>query len=99
MTAGPPERDGVEWAAWTSPGVYTGTGGVRTDEAGVVAGDLTVHTTWVGGRAHVAVQYTGASEWFTMTGSPRACRLETQARALHQAAVDAVRAGHAATLP
>lgn len=88
-----------EWVAWTSPGVYAGTGGVSTDELGIIRGDLTIHTTWAKGRAYVAVQHTGASEWFTMTGSPRPCAQQAQARELHQAAVEAVRAGNGATLP
>lgn len=94
----PPHDHHVDWAAWTSPGVYAGTGGVSTDEAGVIKGDLTIHTTWAEGRVHVAVQHSGASEWFTLTGSPRPARDENRARAYHQAAVEAVRAGGAAVL-
>ncbi|MFG2887880.1 hypothetical protein ACGFYV_37390 [Streptomyces sp. NPDC048297] len=87
------------WASWTTLGVFTGRGGVRTDEAGVVSGDLSVHTTWDGSECDVTVQYTGTSEWFTLTGSPVTCHSEWQSRELHQAAVDAVRGGGAATVP
>ncbi|CAM5312451.1 hypothetical protein SCALM49S_09637 [Streptomyces californicus] len=60
----------MNWASWTTSGVYAGTGGVRTEEAGILSGDLTVHTTWSDGQASVAVQYSGSSDWFTLTGSP-----------------------------
>ncbi|MER6385303.1 hypothetical protein [Streptomyces sp. NPDC001250] len=43
-----------------------------TDEAGVITGDLTLRT-GLGDdapSAHVSVQYTGAEEWYTLTGSP-----------------------------
>ncbi|MFE5614258.1 hypothetical protein [Streptomyces sp. NPDC056470] len=89
----------MSWASWTTPGVYTGRGGVLTEEVGAVTGDLTVHTTWADGEARVAVQYTGASDWFTMSGSPVPCSSEAESRDLHEAAVEAVRAGHEATVP
>lgn len=89
----------MSWASWTTPGVYTGRGGVLTEEVGAVTGDLTVHTTWADGEARVAVQYSGASDWFTMSGSPVPCATELESRELHEAAVEAVRAGNAATLP
>ncbi|MGW6979216.1 hypothetical protein ACWGE1_07185 [Streptomyces sp. NPDC054932] len=89
----------MTWASWTTTGVFAGRGGVRTDEAGVLSGDLTVHTTWSDPEAHVAVQYSGGSDWFTVTGSPVPCASEEGSRLLHQAVVDAVRAGGAASVP
>ncbi|MFE2101647.1 MULTISPECIES: hypothetical protein [unclassified Streptomyces] len=86
------------WASWTTPGVFSGRGGACTDEAGVVTGDLTVHTTWDGNEADVTVQYTGTSEWFTLTGSPAPCHSERESRNLHQAVVAAVRAGGGVTI-
>ncbi|MET9914909.1 hypothetical protein ABZZ74_51065 [Streptomyces sp. NPDC006476] len=52
--------------------VTAGPGGAMTDEVGVITGDLTVTTTLTDDRhsVHVAVQYTGADEWYTLTGSP-----------------------------
>ncbi|MFJ8948802.1 hypothetical protein ACIRL3_24410 [Streptomyces sp. NPDC102384] len=51
--------------------VHAGPGGAMTDEVGVVTGDLTVATVReAGDRARIAVQYTGADEWYTLTGSP-----------------------------
>ncbi len=70
-----------------------------TDEAGVVTGDLTVHTTWAEREARVAVQYSGASDWFTMSGSPVPCASEEESRDLHDAVVAAVREGNRATVP
>ncbi|BFP57467.1 hypothetical protein ACFYUM_14205 [Streptomyces fimicarius] len=89
----------MSWASWTTSGVYTGTGGVRTEEAGILSGDLTVHTTWFDGQAAVAVQYSGSSDWFTLTGSPVPCPSEEESRRFHQSVVEAVRAGEGATVP
>ncbi|MCQ6553392.1 hypothetical protein NPS70_09320 [Streptomyces sp. C10-9-1] len=89
----------MSWASWTTPGVYSGHGGVLTHEAGVVAGDLTLHTTWVDGEASVTVQYTGAADWFTVAGSPTPCPSEQASRDLHDAVLAAVRGPTTATVP
>ncbi|WP_052865327.1 hypothetical protein [Streptomyces niger] len=91
----------TEWSSWTTTGVIAGPGGVATVEAGAVTGDVTVHTTWSAddGLALVAVQYTGASDWFTMAGGPAHCASEAESRDLHQAAVEAARRGGGATVP
>ncbi|MFF3886021.1 hypothetical protein [Streptomyces sp. NPDC001914] len=86
-------------ATWTTSGVFTGRGGARTVEAGIVTGDLTVRTTWDGATAEVAVRYTGTEKWFTLTGSPEPCRSEHDSRRLHQAVVEAVRVGGGAVVP
>ncbi|HET6360406.1 hypothetical protein OG905_36605 [Streptomyces sp. NBC_00322] len=83
----------MTWASWTTTGIYAGPGGVLTEEVGVIKGDVTVHTTWSDGQAQIAVQYSGASDWFTMSGSPVPCPSEEASRTLHQAIVDAVRDG------
>lgn len=85
--------------SWTTAGVFAGHGGARTDEAGIVTGDLTVHTTWDGRQGDVAVQYSGTSQWFTLSGSPVPCPSREDSRRLHQAVVEAVRAGGGATVP
>ncbi|MFI8992460.1 hypothetical protein [Streptomyces sp. NPDC053542] len=91
----------TDWSSWTTTGVIAGPGGVATVEVGVITGDLTVHTTWSAddGQALVAVQYTGASDWFTMDGGPAHCSSEAESRELHQAAVEAARRGGRATVP
>ena len=70
-----------------------------TDEVGVITGDLTVATVLQpDGLAAVRIQYTGAEEWYTLTGSPAPVepgRLET----LHAAVLHAVRQGGEAVVP
>ncbi|MFF7296620.1 hypothetical protein [Streptomyces sp. NPDC008265] len=91
----------MTWASWTTQGVYAGRGGVRIEESAVLTGQLDVHTTWTeaDGMAHVAVQPSGGTEWFTLTGSPVPCPSAEASRTLHDAVLVAVRAGQAATLP
>ncbi|MFB6985527.1 hypothetical protein ACFC0C_22865 [Streptomyces sp. NPDC056178] len=89
----------MAWASWTTRGVFSGHGGVLTEEVGVLSGDLTVHTTWADDTAQVTVQYTGAIDWFTMSGSPVPCCSEDDSRRLHDAVVRSVREGEAATVP
>ncbi|MFF8955518.1 hypothetical protein [Streptomyces sp. NPDC014894] len=89
----------MSWASWTTTGVYSGRGGVLTEEVGPLTGDLSVHTTWADGEARIAVQYSGASDWFTLSGSPIPCATEEDSRALHQAVVEAVEQGGGASVP
>jgi hypothetical protein len=83
----------TSWASWTTSGVFTGAGGVRTVEIGPISGDLTVHTTWIDGQAEVAVQFTGALDWFTLPGSPVPCPSQEESRSLHQAVIEDIRSG------
>ena len=46
------------------------TGGVMTEEAGAVTGELEVHTLAEAGLLEVSVRYAGAEEWYTVSGSP-----------------------------
>ncbi|MFE0044639.1 hypothetical protein [Streptomyces albireticuli] len=79
--------------------VTAGPGGVMTDDVGVITGDLTIVTACPDGRrADVSVQYTGAEEWYTMTGSPVPVP-PTGLRALHDAVLAAARAGGGAEVP
>ncbi|MGW7436927.1 hypothetical protein [Streptomyces sp. NPDC054849] len=90
----------MSWASWTTRGIFAGRNGVETGEAGpVLTGELDVHTTWteVDGLAHVTVQYSGASDWLPLVGSPVPCPSEDASRALHDAVIHAIRGG--ATLP
>lgn len=89
----------MNWASWTTSGVFAGAGGVSTAEVGIVTGDLTVHTTWSDEQAAVAVQFSGSSDWFTMAGSPVPCFSEEESRTFHQSVVEAVRAGAGAMVP
>ncbi|WP_404962586.1 hypothetical protein [Streptomyces sp. 147326] len=90
----------MSWASWTTRGVFAGRGGVQTDEKGhVLTGELDIHTTWteVDGLAHVTVQYSGASDWLPLVGSPVPCPSEEASRALHDAVIHSIRIG--AVLP
>lgn len=89
----------MTWASWTTRGVYSGRGGVLTEEVGVLYGDLTIHTTWADDTAQFTVQYTDAIDWFTMAGSPVACPSEDASRVLHEEAVRRVREGGGARVP
>ena len=89
----------MNWASWTTERVYSGHAGIHTVEAGVLKGELTIHTTWVEHQAIITVQYAGATEWYTVAGSPMSCASERESRALHQAAVDAVRTGSGVAAP
>ncbi|MEV7007762.1 hypothetical protein [Streptosporangium sp. NPDC051022] len=73
--------------------VVAGPGGVMTDEVGVVTGDLTIRTEATDDAAHVTVQYVGADEWYTLTGSPIPLKGRTVEQ-VHQAVLKAAAAGH-----
>ncbi|MFJ5548730.1 hypothetical protein [Streptomyces sp. NPDC093225] len=79
--------------------VKAGPGGAMTDEVGVITGDVTIRTEPApDGLARVLIQYTGADEWYTLTGSPTpvpAGGLEL----LHARVLEVVRAGAAAEVP
>ena len=81
----------MSWASWTTAGVFSGPAGVSTVEAGVLTGQLDIHTTWAEGQAIVTAQYSGSADWFTVSGSPVPCDTEMESRDLHQSVVDAVR--------
>ena len=63
-------------------------GGVMTEEAGAITGDLELLTRSVevgeGGALETLVRYAGAEEWYTVSGSPVAAGSENH-RALHEA--------------
>ncbi|MFF3215579.1 hypothetical protein ACFYYB_33740 [Streptomyces sp. NPDC002886] len=92
-----PDQSAVpEGAVPLTDHVKAGPGGAMTDEVGVVTGEVTV-TTEPGpdGTATVRIQYTGAEEWYTLTGSPAPLAPEGLA-AFHKLVVEAVQAGGAA---
>ncbi|MGW6691710.1 hypothetical protein [Streptomyces sp. NPDC054961] len=69
------------------------------EEVGVITGDVSL-TTEAGpdGMVQVRIQYTGADEWYTLTGSPAPLPPEGLA-AFHERVVEAVQAGGAAEVP
>ena len=46
------------------------TGGVMTEEAGAVTGELELLCRPEAGGVRVAVRYAGADEWYTVSGNP-----------------------------
>ncbi|MBR7834868.1 hypothetical protein KDL01_16465 [Actinospica durhamensis] len=81
----------MNWASWTTTRILTGHAGVCTDEAGVLRGEVDVHTTWADGQAIVTAQFSGSADWYTVTGSPVPCATEHESRDLHQRIVDGAR--------
>lgn len=79
--------------------VKAGPGGAMTDEVGVITGDLTVATRLLpDGRAGIAIQYTDADEWYTLTGSPVHLPVGGLA-ALHERVLERIRSGGGAEAP
>jgi hypothetical protein len=56
-------------------------GGVMTEEAGAITGELELLCRPEADRLHVAVRYAGTDDWYTVSGSPvRACGDENETR-------------------
>jgi uncharacterized protein YbjQ (UPF0145 family) len=66
--------------------IVAGPGGVMTDEAGVVTGELTLQSDVADGTYTLKVQYKGAEEWYTVTGATTRARKDAL-NALHALAV------------
>ncbi|MGW4532371.1 hypothetical protein ACWEOI_15600 [Nocardia sp. NPDC004340] len=83
---------------WTTT-VTTGPGGIRTEEAGTLDGEITLRTFWsdTDNLALVTVQHNEIREWYTVAGSPVPANSKELAEAVHQAAVAAAREGGDAT--
>jgi glycine cleavage system aminomethyltransferase T len=87
-----PPVDGWHFVTGFSPGP----GGVLTDEAGVVIGDLTLHTeVSPDGRAVLLVTDAAEEEWYTVTGGHYQLDDPSRAEDLHTAAVALLSAGGA----
>jgi hypothetical protein len=68
-------------------GFVSTVGGVMTEEAGAITGDLELLTRPMeAGRLEALVRYVGAEEWYTVSGSPVAASVEDH-RASHEAAL------------
>ncbi|MFD7015373.1 hypothetical protein [Streptomyces sp. NPDC059928] len=79
--------------------VTAGPGGVMTDDVGVITGDLTVRTTRLASnQVGVQVEYTGADEWYMLTGSPVAVR-DGGLEEYHERVLAAVEHGEEAVAP
>jgi len=56
------------------------TGGVMTEEAGAITGELELLCRPTPDGTHVAVRYAGAEEWYTVSGSPLRLRSDEETR-------------------
>ena len=71
----PTEQHGTtDQRAERTADIVAGPGGVMTDEAGVVTGDLTLRSEVTGDAYVLRVQYKDAAEWYTVTGSKTRAR-------------------------
>jgi hypothetical protein len=64
-----------------------GPGGVMTDEAGVVTGDLTLRTELSAGQVTLRVQYKDADEWYAVTGGTAPLKDPADLDAVHAVAL------------
>lgn len=79
--------------------VTAGPGGAMTHEVGVITGDLTVRTSRRPDHlVNVAIQYTGADEWYTLAGSPASVP-DGDLEDFHAAVLAAVQLGGEAAAP
>jgi hypothetical protein len=62
-------------------------GGVMTDEAGVITGELTVRSDLSGGRVVLRVQYKDAGEWYAVTNGAVPVNDPADLDAVHTTAV------------
>ncbi|MFK0288438.1 hypothetical protein ACIQVL_49385 [Streptomyces sp. NPDC090499] len=97
-----PDPDRQDFALAAAGAIYVdevtaGPGGVMTDDVGVITGDLTVavHLSDDGHSAHATVQYTGADEWYTLTGSPAPIP-DGDLAGYHHSLLDRIRHGRSA---
>jgi hypothetical protein len=67
--------------------IVAGPGGVMTDEAGVVTGELTLRTELSGTQVTLHVQYKDADEWYVVTGGRSTLKDPADLDAVHTVAV------------
>lgn len=67
--------------------IVAGPGGVMTDEVGVVTGDLTLQSELTDGTYVLKVQYKGADEWYTATGTKTSLHAKADLDPMHSQAV------------
>ncbi len=59
-------------------------GGVMTDEAGVITGELTLRTELAGDQVTLHVQYKDADEWYAVTGGTATLKDPADLDAVHE---------------
>ncbi|MEU8610295.1 hypothetical protein AB0C29_20120, partial [Actinoplanes sp. NPDC048791] len=67
--------------------IVAGQGGVMTDEAGVITGDVTLQTELSGDQVTIRAQYKDADEWYAVTGAKTTLKDPADLDAVHAIAV------------
>ncbi|MEU8229969.1 hypothetical protein AB0C12_10215 [Actinoplanes sp. NPDC048967] len=67
--------------------IVAGQGGVMTDEAGVITGDVTLLTELSGDQVTIRAQYKDADEWYAVTGAKTTLKDPADLDAVHAIAV------------
>ena len=67
--------------------IVAGQGGVMTDEAGVITGEVTLLTELSGDQVTIRAQYKDADEWYTVTGAKTTVKDPADLDAVHAIAV------------
>ena len=67
--------------------IVTGPGGVMTDEAGVVTGELELETSFADGQVALRTRYRDADEWYALTGARTTLKDASDLDAVHAIAV------------
>jgi hypothetical protein len=67
--------------------IVAGQGGVMTDEAGVITGDVTLLTELAGDQVTIRAQYKDADEWYAVTGAKTTLKDPADLDAVHAIAV------------
>jgi hypothetical protein len=67
--------------------IVTGPGGVMTDEAGVVTGELELETSFADGQVALRTRYRDADEWYAVTGARATLKNASDLDAVHAIAL------------
>jgi hypothetical protein len=67
--------------------IVAGQGGVMTDEAGVITGEVTLLTELSGDQVTIRAQYKDADEWYSVTGAKTTVKDPADLDAVHAIAV------------
>jgi 3-oxoacyl-ACP reductase-like protein len=70
-----------------STDIVAGQGGVMTDEAGVITGEVTLRTELSGDQVTLHAQYKDAAEWYVVTGGNTTLKDPADLDAVHAIAV------------
>ena len=86
-TEEPAEAPPAQAATPATTDIVAGQGGVMTDEAGVITGDVTLQTELSGDQVTIRAQYKDADEWYAVTGAKTTLKDPADLDAVHAIAV------------